>query len=358
MQSIEYLVIGGGILGLACARELSLANKEVLVIEQENQLGQHTSSRNSEVIHAGIYYPPNSLKATHCIRGKQLLYNYCQKKRIPHKKIGKLLVATQQQELSKLEDIYKQAIACGMRDLHWLTQSEITQYEPNLACAAALYSPTTGIIDTHQLMLCLQGEIEQSNNSVVCQSKFIAAENLNTLQLILESQNETLKLYAKNIINCAGLWATEVLNHFVPDNQIETLFVKGNYFALSGASPFSHLIYPVPSNGGLGIHSTLDMQGQTRFGPDVVKMDSINYDVMQEREIEFRQAIAQYWPEIMDRELAPAYAGIRTKYINGQQSDFLIHQAHINSANIISYLGIESPGITAALSLAQTCLNN
>lgn len=361
MECVDCVVIGAGVVGLALARRLALKGHEVLVLEAEDRIGTGISSRNSEVIHAGIYYPAGSLKARLCVAGNRALYAYCQAHGVNHRRCGKLIVAADETQLDALRQIRARAEGNGVKGLQWLDATEARDMEPGLRCAAALLSPSTGIVDSHGLMRALRLEAEAHGAMVVLKSPVLggrrAAEGLE----IRVGGAEPMTLLAQRVFNAAGLGAIALAHAFEgarPDSlpPLPRRFSKGNYFGLSGAAPFSRLIYPIPSDGGLGVHLTLDLGGQARFGPDVEWIDGEDYDVDPHRAEVFYVEVRQYWPGLPDEALQPAYAGIRPK-LHGPGEvapDFLIQREDAHGlSGLVNLLGIESPGLTACLALAE-----
>jgi L-2-hydroxyglutarate oxidase LhgO len=352
---VDCVVIGAGVVGLAIARSLAMAGREVLILEAADAIGTGTSSRNSEVIHAGIYYPQASLKAKLCVAGRGMLYAYCQERSIPHRPVGKLIVAAHEGEIPLLADIKKKAEANGVNDLLWLTAEEAKRLEPELACVAALLSPSTGIIDSHALMLSLLADAESHGATLALLSPVIGGE-LRPHGVMLEIGGaEPMRLLAQTVINSAGLGAQGVARAMrgLPSDSIPPLyFCKGNYFLLSGKTPFARLVYPVPGAAGLGTHFTLDLAGQGRFGPDTEWIAEPDYLVEERRGDSFYAAIRQYWPGLKDGALRPGYAGIRPKIqAPGEaQRDFLINKP---LPGWIALYGIESPGLTSCLAIAE-----
>jgi L-2-hydroxyglutarate oxidase LhgO len=358
MERVDCVVIGAGVVGLACARALALAGREVIVLEEADAIGTETSSRNSEVIHAGIYYPSGSAKAALCVEGKALLYKYCEERGIAHRRCGKLIVATGREQIAALHKIQTQAKANGVHDLRLLTADEAKAMEPALRCVAALHSPSTGIIDSHGLMLAYLGEAEDHGAMRALQSPVTGGEaGVNGIVLEVGGA-EPMRIIARTVVNSAGLMAQRIaaaLRGFPPDRVPPCYYAKGSYYALVARSPFTHLIYPVPEAAGLGVHLTLDLADQARFGPDVEWIDEIDYDVDLSRADGFYRAIRDYWPGLKDGQLAPGYAGIRPKLVGPDQpaGDFLIQgPADHGVAGLVNLYGIESPGLTASLALA------
>ncbi|GAB4349055.1 MAG: NAD(P)/FAD-dependent oxidoreductase [Gammaproteobacteria bacterium] len=355
---VDSAVIGAGVIGLAVARELALAGDEVVVLEAASAVGTGTSSRNSEVIHAGIYYPTGSLKARLCVRGKQLLYDYCESRAIPHRRCGKLVVACDEGDEQRLLSVEQLARANGVEDLIWLSGAELKEREPELRGSCALFSPSTGIIDSHALMLALQGEAEDAGARVVLRSPVLGGECGDGHIVLRVGGEQPAALRCRRVVNSAGLDAPRVARSLngLPQQWIpNAYFARGNYFALSGKSPFRHLIYPLPEPGGLGIHLTLDLAGQARFGPDVEWIKEKDYRVNEAQAGRFYAAIRRYWPGLREGALAPAYAGIRPKIVGpGEEAaDFVIQGPETHGiAGLVNLFGIESPGLTACLAIA------
>jgi L-2-hydroxyglutarate oxidase LhgO len=355
-EQLDCIVIGAGVVGLAVGRALALAGREVVVLEAEPEIGMHTSSRNSEVIHAGIYYPDDSLKAQLCVAGKQMLYDYCESHHVPVNRIGKLIVASGEKEIGRLQDIRAQAERNGVRDLRFLTAKEANALEPDVVCDAALLSPSTGIIDSHALLLSLQGEIEAQGGSVLTHSR---VENVSVNDSGFAVQLDDEEFNCRTLVNSAGLFAADLARgidgmpkQLVPDVH----FAIGHYFAYQAKSPFKHLVYPTPVDGGLGIHATNDMGGSARFGPDVEWIDTIDYDFDDSRKARFVDAIRRYFPKLDDARLVPAYTGIRPKLSGPGKpaQDFMIQgDAKHGVPGLVNLFGIESPGLTACLAIGD-----
>ena len=358
MDEVDCVVIGAGVVGLAVARALALQGREVMVLEAASAIGTGTSSRNSEVIHAGIYYPPGSLKAKLCVRGKHLLYAYCAERGIGHSRCGKLLVATQAGQVSQLQGIIDKAAANGVSDLVLLTRDQARAMEPQLECIAAVHSPSTGIVDSHALMLSLQGELENAGGVVALNSPLQqACFGLGAITLIA---NDGTTLRTKTVVNAAGLLAPALAGRFqgLASKHVPTpYFAKGNYFTLAGRSPFNRLIYPVPEPAGLGIHLTIDLGGQAKFGPDVEWVDSPDdLRVDAARGEAFYAEVRKYWPALPDGALQPGYAGMRPKLQapGAPAHDFVIQGPDVHGvAGLVNLFGIESPGLTSSLALAE-----
>lgn len=358
MDSVECVVIGAGVVGLAVARALALAGREVVILEAEDAIGTHTSSRNSEVIHAGIYYPKGSLKARACVEGKERLYRYCVERGIPHRRSGKLIVATDEAQAAELEAIQKKAHANGVTDVVWMSREQAVALEPELRCAAALYSPSTGIVDSHALMLAYLGDAESAGAMLALKSPLErAAVRGDGFELRVAGADP---IRCRLLVNSAGLTAPSVarrIEGYPAALAPGEFYAKGNYYSLARRAPFSRLIYPVPEPGGLGVHITLDLAGQARFGPDVEWIDRIEYSVDPGRSARFYAAIRRYWPGLPDGALSPGYAGIRPKTAGpgDPAPDFAIQGPDGHGIpGLVNLYGIESPGLTASLALADT----
>jgi L-2-hydroxyglutarate oxidase LhgO len=359
MDQVECVVIGAGVIGLAIARRLAMAGREVVVIEAAEGIGTVTSSRNSEVIHAGIYYPSGSLMARMCVSGRQALYAYCRDHGIPHRNCGKLIVATTEAETGKLQAIKAHAEANGVDDLQPLGGDDARQLEPALNCCAALLSPSTGIIDSHALMLALRGDAEAAGAAFAFHAPLLQGKvHADRIELGVGG-DAPLNLECRLLINAGGLAATTIARSIdgMPIGRIPPAYLaKGNYFSCSARSPFSRLIYPVPEPGGLGVHLTLDLAGQARFGPDVEWIDSIDYTVDPARADRFYPAIRRYWPSLPDGALMPSYAGIRPKIVPPAVAvqDFNIQGPRDHGVSgLVNLFGIESPGLTSCLAIAD-----
>ena len=359
MEEVDCVVIGAGVVGLAVARALALSGREVIILEAAEAIGTETSSRNSEVIHAGIYYPANSLMARFCVAGRRALYRYCEAKGVPHRNCGKLIVATNAQEDAMLAGIKQRAEANGVEGMRILTAAEAIALEPNLACTSALLSPTTGIIDSHGFMLALQGDAENAGAVSVFHSPVLGGRIQDRHIEIDVGGADPMTLRCRLLVNSAGLHAPDLANRLLgmpPDRVPTAYYAKGNYFTLTGRAPFTRLIYPVPVPGGLGVHLTIDMGGQAKFGPDVEWIDEIEYSVDPRRSESFYAAVRKYWPALKDGALQPGYAGIRPKIVpkGALAQDFVVQgpQTH-GVSGLINLFGIESPGLTAALAIAD-----
>ncbi len=358
MERVDAIVIGAGVVGLAVARTLALAGREVVVLEAADAIGTETSSRNSEVIHAGIYYPPGSLKARLCVAGKHALYRYADERGIPYRRCGKLLVATDEKQLPKLHAIRAQAEANGVPDLRPLTAAAARALEPALHCVAAYLSPSTGVVDSHAFMLALQGDAESHGAMIAFKSPVTGGAVRDDGIELATGGDEPLRIVARTVVNSGGLHAQRIagsIDGFPPAHVPPTYYAKGNYYSLVGKSPFSHLVYPMPNEAGLGVHITVDLGGQARFGPDVEWIDAIGYDVDPRRSDRFYAAIREYWPGLADGRLAPGYSGIRPKIVgpNEKAADFVIAGPRDHGVpGLVNLFGIESPGLTCALAIA------
>jgi len=359
VDSVDCIVIGAGVVGLAVARALALAGREVIVLEAAEGIGTETSSRNSEVIHAGIYYPAGSLMARSCVAGRRALYAYCRERGVPFSNCGKLIVATSAEEDGRLAGIKARAEANGVEGMRLLTQAEAVALEPNLRCTSALLSPVTGVVDSHAFMLALQGDAENAGAACVFFSPVTGARaDRDGIDVDVGGADPTT-LRCRLLINSAGLHAPDLARRVVgmPPERVPTAYyAKGNYFTLTGRSPFSRLIYPVPVPGGLGVHLTIDLGGQARFGPDVEWVDRIEYTVDPARAEKFYAAVRRYWPDLKDGAIQPGYAGIRPKIVppSVAAQDFVVQGPQTHGVpGLVNLFGIESPGLTASLALAE-----
>ncbi|GAB1577843.1 NAD(P)/FAD-dependent oxidoreductase [Bordetella petrii] len=360
---IDCIVVGAGVVGLAVARALALAGREVLVAEAAEAIGTGTSSRNSEVIHAGIYYPAGSLKARLCVRGKHLLYEYCAARGIPHRRLGKLIVATSDAEAQALDGIAARARANGVDDLQRLDGAAAVALEPALRCTAALLSPSTGIVDSHALMLAYQGDAEHAGAQCVFHTPMLSARVRPGGGFDVQfGGDEAMSLSCNLLVNAAGIHAPTLarrIEGLPPASIPQEYLCKGSYFTLAGRAPFSHLIYPVPQHAGLGVHLTLDLGGQAKFGPDTEWIAAEDYTLDPARAEVFYDAVRTYWPGLPDNALAPGYTGIRPKISGPHEpaADFVIAgpAAH-GVAGLANLFGIESPGLTASLAIAEETL--
>lgn len=359
MESVDCAVIGAGAVGLAVARELAGAGREVVVIEAAAKPGTGTSSRNSEVVHAGIYYPPGSLKARLCVEGRQMLHHYCDEHRVAYRRIAKLIVAADPGQREALASLAGRARANGVTDLVALDAADAARLEPALACSAALLSPSTAIFDSHGYLLALEGDARDRGAALAVSSRVAGGRVVaGGIELVIDA-GEHLRLRAGRVFNCGGLGAAAVAGAIdgLPAARVPAVrYCKGSYFRLATRSPFSRLVYPIPEPGGLGVHLTLDLGGQARFGPDVEWIDTIDYAVDASRAQRFYPAIRSYWPGLPDGGLAPDYAGIRPKlHAPGEPaSDFVIEGPREHGVEgLVNLFGIESPGLTASLAIAR-----
>jgi L-2-hydroxyglutarate oxidase LhgO len=362
MDKVDAVVIGAGVVGLAVARALAMGGIETIVVESADMIGTGTSSRNSEVIHAGIYYPKGSLKALTCVAGKAMLYDYAEEKGVPYRRCGKLIVATSEAQNQTLEQIKAKAAANGVTDLTWLDPDEVRELEPEVACTGALLSPSTGIIDSHSLMLAYQGDAEDHGAFLAFNAPLLAGRVTGDGFELQVGGADPMTLCSTLLINAAGLFAPEIagkLEGLDPNLVPKGYFAKGNYYTLVGARPFKHLVYPVPEEGGLGVHVTIDLGGQVKFGPDVEWIDELNYDVDPRRADAFYDAVRSYYPALKDGAIEPGYAGIRPKLSGKGQpaADFVLQgPADHGIPGLVNMLGIESPGLTASMALAERVL--
>jgi L-2-hydroxyglutarate oxidase LhgO len=364
MDRVDCVVVGAGVVGLSVARALARAGREVVVLEAASAIGTGTSSRNSEVIHAGLYYPLGSLKARLCVRGRELLYDFCQTHGIAHRRCGKLVVATDAAQQGALRALMQRGQACGVHDLAWLSAAEAVALEPALHCTAAVLSPSTGIVDSHGLMLALQGDAEAQGATLALLSPLRRAQRVDDGFVLDVAGDEPMQLHARCLINSAGLHAVPLAGRFEglpPQPLPQPHWARGHYFACPGKPAFTRLIYPMPNDAGLGVHVTLDLGGQMRFGPDVqwIPMTALgdeDYHVDAARAEPFAAAIRAYWPALPDAALRPAYAGIRPKLSGPGEpaADFVIAgPAQHGVAGLVNLFGIESPGLTAAMAIGD-----
>lgn len=361
----DCVVIGAGVVGLAVARSLALRGREVLVLERNAVFGEETSARNSEVIHAGLAYAAGSLKARLCIEGKAQLYAFCAARGVPHKRLGKLIVATRDAELPALDRTIALAEGAGLFDLEPRDKAAVAAMEPELTCVAALWSPSTGVIDSHAFMLALLGEAEAQGTTFVPNSRVAGGRVLGDGRIELDiGGDEPMRLHAAHVINCAGLWAQQVAGCIdgIPGDSIPgQVLAKGSYFSLSQKAPFRHLVYPAPpGDGSLGVHLTLDMAGRAKFGPDIERLDcgpdAVDYRVDPGKAGIFTEAVRRFWPGLPDGALVPDYAGCRPKLAAGDagQIDFRLDGAEVHGleGHVMCY-GLESPALTSALAIAE-----
>lgn len=358
-MDIDTVIVGAGVSGLAAARELSQSGLSVLVLEQDGAIGTGTSSRNSEVIHAGLYYPAGSLKARLCVEGREKLYAFCASHGVEHRRCGKLIVATSEAELAGLDVLRQKGEANGCHDLRLLSRDEALAMEPDLDCLAALHSPSTGIIDSHGYMLALQGDAEDQGTSIAFHAPLLSVRRVDGGFALSIGGLDPMQLTCRYLVNAGGLHASAVaasMDFLNAEQFPETGYAKGNYFLLAGRAPFHHLIYPAPQAHGLGVHLTFDLGGQARFGPDVEWVETIDYRVDPARVAGFEDAVRRYWPAMPRNALSPGYSGIRPKISKPDQpaADFRIDgpEAH-GVSGLVNLFGIESPGLTASLAIAR-----
>ncbi len=365
MEKVDCVVVGAGVVGLAIARALALAGRETIILERESTFGSGVSARNSEVIHAGIYYPRGSAKARLCVAGRSLLYEYCVAHHVPHRRCGKLIVATAPEQVPRLDGIRVKARENGADDLRLITAADAMKMEPALRCAAALESPSTGILDSHAYMNALLGDAEGRGAVLALRSQVLRAEiTANGIRLDVATDGaDVTSVLARRVVNAAGLSAPALAATFdgldarhVP----RAYFAKGNYFGLAARAPFSRLVYPLPEPGGLGVHLTVDLGGQAKFGPDVEWLSTadaadLDYDVDPRRADAFYAEVRKYWPALPDGALVPAYAGVRPKIgPPGTDADFVIQGPETHGIpGLVNLFGIESPGLTASLAIAN-----
>jgi L-2-hydroxyglutarate oxidase LhgO len=358
-EVVDCVVIGAGVVGLAVAKKLASAGREVIILDRASSYGTETSSRNSEVIHAGIYYPANSLKARLCVSGNKMLYAYCQERGIPHQRLGKIIVATDASQRPVLDEYVRKAEQNHAVPLQRLSHSELMELEPEVIGIEGLFSPSTGIIDSHQLMASYLGDAENDRAVFVSRSRVLGGKVTDSGIMLDVESGTALKLLCRTVINAAGLEAQNVahsISGIPPESIPEQYLAKGHYFSLSGRSPFRHLVYPIAEQGGLGVHVTLDMGGQARFGPDVIWIDKVDYGFTDGRQAPFLNAIRRYYPGIDAERLQPSYTGIRPKLHDKTTSfaDFVIQTEDVHGVKgLINLYGIESPGLTASLAIAE-----
>jgi L-2-hydroxyglutarate oxidase LhgO len=368
MEQVDCVVVGAGVVGLAVAREMALQGHETILLERESAFGTVSSARNSEVIHAGIYYPKDSLKAKLCVEGNRLLYEYCRTHHVATQPYGKLIVAADETQMDDLQALLYKAQSNSVPRIKMISGAEACALEPNLQCVAAILSSSTGIVDSHGYMLSLLGGFEDAGGMIAYQSPLISARcigsNAEGGYKLNIGGSDAMQIQTKILINCAGISAPAIaqkIDGLKQERIPKAYFAKGNYFSLSGKSPFSRLIYPIPEPGGLGVHLTLDMGGQAKFGPDVEWLDidieeRIDYTVNPKRAEGFYAAIRRYWPGLQDGSLQPDYSGVRAKIVppNAPAADF-VFDGHSNHGlhGLHNLYGFESPGLTASLAIAK-----
>ena len=360
MDSIDTLIIGAGALGLACAARLARSGQSTLIVETERLIGSHSSSRNSEVIHAGIYYAPGSLKAELCLEGRERLYAWCRAHQVAHRQLGKLLVAVENAEITRLEQLHENAEACGVHDLQRLNKTQLQALEPAVRGSCALLSPSTGIIDSHAYLQSLLAAAEHRGAQLVLHTRVEQLEADGDGWIASgQSNGEPFQLKAQRVINAGGLFAQQLAEQTEGLQSVPPLHLcQGRYFSYSGRSPFQHLIYPMPeaNSAGLGIHATLDLGGQVRFGPDTQYLTQIDYRVDESLREPFASAIRRYFPSLDSARLVPGYSGIRAKLAGPGEpaADFIIQTPNDHGLpGLVNLFGIESPGLTASLAIAE-----
>lgn len=358
----DVLIVGGGVVGLACARAAARRGLSVVLVERHPRAGEETSSRNSGVIHSGIYYPTSSLKARLCVDGRERLYAYCKERGITHRRCGKLVVA-QAEQVDALRALEKKARANGVAELELITQSDAHAIEPAVRCAAALHVPCTGILDVHEYMQALEADIAAADGVVSYGTEFVGAARIgDAFTARLRGDGEVSEIRCRQLVNSAGLSAVALLDRiqgYPRDHGHRTWYAKGSYFSCGGTKPFRHLVYPMPNEASLGLHATLELDGRTRFGPDVEWVDAIDYEVDPRRETSFYASVREYWPGLPDGALQPAYAGVRPKRVGPGQpaADFLIEgPAEHGIPGLVNLIGIESPGLTSSLAIGEEVL--
>lgn len=358
METADCIVIGAGVVGLAIARAMARKGREVLILESADAFGTATSSRNSEVIHAGIFYKHGSLKERLCVEGRDKLYAFCDAYGVTYKRTTKLVYAADNAELAGLKQLQQHANESGVY-MTWMSRDDVRRIEPHLECAAALHSPLTGILDSHAYMLALLGDAEQNGAAIAYNSPVLGGRGADDGVVIDVGGDGAMTLKARTVINCAGLGAQSLSRNIkgVKDGSIPPqYFAKGNYFYLSGKPPFARLVYPLPGHASLGMHYTLDLSGQGRFGPDLEWVDTLDYLVDEKREPLFYAAVRKYWPGLPDGALRPGYSGIRPKIQgpNDPAKDFVIQTPSETGVNgLLALYGIESPGLTSSLAIAD-----
>lgn len=360
VDSVDVVIIGAGVVGLAVGRAIAQAGFDTLILEQERSFGTHTSSRNSEVIHAGIYYPTNSLKARFCVEGRRELYAFAESHGVAFRKYGKVISAFRDADLKRLHSIYEQGLSNNVEDLELLNADQVTRRVPNIYSVGGIWSPETGVIDSHQLMLSLIGDFEDAGGYIAYKAPFLRSERANNYHHITISDVGQTQILARSIINCAGPWSTMVAHSMVDVERRhipKPRYAKGAYFSYFAPTQFQHLVYPLPFAGGLGIHLTLDVSGAAKFGPDVEWFDELpDYGVEGLSKTKFLEAIREYWPGVDPERLVPSYSGVRPKisWADGHEEDFVVSGPEVHGLSGVYHLfGFESPGLTSCLAIAK-----
>ena len=361
VDRVGCVVIGAGVVGLACARALAIAGHDVIVLERADIIGTETSSRNSEVIHAGIYYAKDSNKARLCLKGRNMMYDFCESHGVNHKRCGKLIVATDAAQLEQLESIRRQAEINHVNDLTYVSADEVREMEPNVTCTGALLSPSTGLVDSHGLMLAYQGDAEEHGAMFAFNAPVESGKVTKDGIILRVGGDSPMEIICDHLVNATGLYAQPISRSItgIPADTIPgQFFARGVYFTLGGGKPpFTRLIYPMPDPlGGLGVHVTIDLGGQVKFGPDVEWIDSVDYTVDPNRGEKFYESIRKYWPSLPDGALQPGYAGVRPKIHpkGSHATDFMIQgQDKHGVKGLVNLYGIESPGLTSSLAIAE-----
>jgi L-2-hydroxyglutarate oxidase LhgO len=348
----DCLIIGGGVSGLAIGSSLAKRFENIFIVERNSSLGQETSSRNSEVIHAGIYYKKDSLKSKLCIEGKRMLYDYLEERKIQHMRCGKFIISTTDEETEKLENIFKNAQSCGVDDLKF--DNSIKESYPFIRSKESLFSPSTGIFDSHSFMSSLRNDFEQEKGTVLLSNECLSVEsNGKGFEILIHDKKSQEKfiLQTKHLINCAGINATQIANDLYEEEKFKNKYIKGEYYTYQGKEKLNHLIYPTPTQYSIGLHVTIDLGKGIRFGPSAYEISEIDYSQSEEMKSEFHQSVQAFWPGLKEEDLSPGYAGIRPT-LEGED-DFVVDVEDFNGAVIVNVLGYASPGLTSSLALSK-----